>query len=393
MEYIVPASIIAAAIVLIGLLIRRAVVRRPAASEHEQSFLLLQNQVNATAQQTAQQMQSLRETMNESVQALTAQLGRSLSETNKTVGNRLDNTTKVIGDVRQQLGQLEQSSRQLIDLGRDISKLEDILRPPKLRGALGELFLADLLAQVLPASHYKLQYRFRGGETVDAVVMLRSGLVPIDAKFPLENFRRIVDAEGDETRLAARRTFIKDVKIHIDAIAAKYIRMDEDTFDFALMYVPAENVYYETLIKDDEFGGEMSLYAFALKKRVIPVSPNSFYAYLQTIILGLKGMRVEERSREILEKLSRLQKEFDNFSEAFRLVGQHLDNSQKKYTEAQKRFGKVEAKVEQIDGLARGLESEEQSLPAADDAPAELPQDSVDGAASGVSADTVVGGR
>ena len=147
------------------------------------------------------------------------------------------------------------------------------------------------------------------------------------------------------------------MKGHIDAIASKYIRTDENTFDFALMYVPAENVYYETIIRDDEFGGEMSLFGYALDKRVIPVSPNSFYAYLQTIILGLKGMRVEERSREILQNLSRLQKNFQNFSEAFRLVGQHLDNSLKQYANAEKRFGKMETKVDQIDGLARGLQS------------------------------------
>jgi len=190
-------------------------------------------------------------------------------------------------------------------------------------------------------------------------------MVPIDAKFPLDNFRRILSADSEEKRKNAKRVFIKDVKGHITAIASKYIRTDENTFDFALMYVPAENVYYETLIRDDAFGGEMSLFNFALQKRVIPVSPNSFYAYLQTIILGLKGMRVEERSREILDSLSRLQKEFENFAEAFRLVGQHLDNSTKKYMEAQKRFGKVELKVEQIDGLTRGLELEdgEQTAP------------------------------
>jgi len=138
--------------------------------------------------------------------------------------------------------------------------------------------------------------------------------------------------------------------------------MDEGTFDFALMYVPAENVYYETIVKDDEFGGETALFNYALKKRVVPVSPNSFYAYLQTIILGLKGLQVEERSREILENLSRLRREFDAFAEAFRLVGQHLDNSLKKFGEAQKRFDKVETKVEQIDGLAKGLEGAGEGL-------------------------------
>ena len=371
MEYVFPALIVAAAVIVAAVIVRRQAGGRQA-RQSEVDVSLLQNQIDASARQSAQQVDNLRQGLGESMQALSSQLSRSLADANRSVGERLDSTSKVIGDVRQQLGKLDESSRRMVEMGNDISMLQQILQPPKLRGSLGELFLSDLLAQILPASHFRLQYRFQGGETVDAVIMLRAGLVPIDAKFPLDNFKRIVSAEGDEeTRKAAKRAFVKDVKGHIDAIASKYIRTDENTFDFALMYVPAENVYYETLVKDDEFGGEMNLFNYALKKRVIPVSPNSFYAYLQTIILGLKGMRVEERSREIIDNLSRLRKEFDNFAEAFRLVGQHLDNSQKKYAEAQKRFGRLEGKVEQIDGLTRGLEDHAEARPAGLEAHAE----------------------
>jgi len=353
MDYLLPALIVAVAIIAAGLLLRRSIGAR----QSDNTLTLLQNQINANVGQTLQQVENLRNSLSESIESLNTRVAQSLSDANKNVGDRLDNTTRVIGDVRQMLGQLDESSRRMMEVGKEITKLEQILQPPKLRGALGELFLADMLAQILPSNHYKLQYHFKGGEVVDAVIILRSGMVPIDAKFPLENFKRITAGKSEEDRKNAKKAFIKDVKGHIDAIASKYIRMDENTFDFALMYVPAENVYYETIIKDDEFGGDMSFFNYAIKKRVIPVSPNSFFAYLQTIILGLKGMRVEERSREILENLSRLQKEFDNFSEAFRLVGQHLDNSVKKFGEAQKRFGKVESKVEQIDGLAKGLEA------------------------------------
>jgi len=351
MQYVLPAIVVGIVVALTLWILRRG------SGTQETAWTVVQNQVNESIRQTTSQIDSLQRGLNEAMQTLSGQLARSLADTNRNVGERLDNTTKVMGDVRQQLGQLEASSRHMLELGKDISTLQDILRPPKLRGSLGELFLADLLAQILPRAYYQLQYHFKGGETVDAVVMLRSGMVPIDAKFPLDNFKRVLAAPTDDERRAARKTFVKDVKNHIEAIATKYIRMDENTFDFALMYVPAENVYYETIIKDDESASDTSLFSFALKKRVIPVSPNSFYAYLQTIILGLKGMRVEERSREIIENLSRLQKEFAAFSEAFRLVGQHLDNSTKKYAEAQRRFGKVESKVEQIDGLTRGLES------------------------------------
>jgi len=354
MQFVLPALIIGVAIivavVIVGWLFRSQKTDDP-------TILLLQNQVNANIGQTTQQIESLRRSLNEAIQALSGQVSKALTDTNKAVGDRLDNTTKVIGDVRQQLGQLKESSERLIELGKDISKLEDILQPPKLRGGLGELFLGELLAQILPPAHYTLQHQFKGGETVDAVIKLHSGMVPIDAKFPLEDFRRLLGVANEDERKVARKAFIKNVKGHIDAIAQKYIRMDENTFDFALMYIPAENVYYETIIKDEESTDEMAIFNYAMKKRVIPVSPNTFYAYLQTVILGLKGMRVEERSREILDNLARLQKDFENFSNDFRVLGQHLDNSSKKYSEAQKRFEKVELKIEQIDGLAKGLDS------------------------------------
>ena len=351
--------IVAAAAIVAGIVIARILAAGMRPRPDDTALSLLQNQINAAGQQSAQQAEALRKAVADSLQALNLQLSRALSETGRTLDERLNSAVKVVGDVRQQLGQLEQSSRRMIQVGEDISRLQDILRPPKLRGALGELFLADLLAQVLPTSHYELQYRFKGGETVDAVIRLRAGLVPIDAKFPLENFKRVLAAASDDERKAAKRTFVRDVKGHIDAIASKYIRMDENTFDFALMYIPAENVYYEVIIKDVEQEADLAIFGYALSRRVVPVSPNSFYAYLQTIILGLKGMRVEEQSREIIDSLSRLQKEFENFVEAFRLVGQHLDNSTKKFAEAQKRLGKLEAKVEQIDGLTRGLQAGE----------------------------------
>ena len=362
MDMILPALIVVVPILIALFLLHRSLAAMKRDRAGDPAMALLQNQLNAGLEQTARQVGELQASLRDSLQNLGGQVSRGLADTHASVGSRLDNTTKVIGDVRQQLGQLEQSSRRMVEMGKDISRLEEILRPPKLRGSLGELFLAELLGQILPTDHYQLQYRFQGGETVDAVIFLRTGIVPIDAKFPLENFRRLLDATQDTDTTAARKAFVKDIKGHIDDISRKYIRTDEKTFDFALMYIPAENVYYETVIKEDAYVSDTSLFAYALKKRVIPVSPNSFYAYLQTIVLGLKGMRVEEHSREILDNLSRLRKEFDNFADAFRLVGQHLDNSTKKFGEAQTRFGKMESKVEQIDGLARGLKADDENV-------------------------------
>ncbi|MBU0676476.1 MAG: DNA recombination protein RmuC [Verrucomicrobia bacterium] len=317
----------------------------------DQSMVMLQNQVNEMTRQNAEQIDRLRQ----SLEKLNDGMQKTLTDSNRNVGERLDGAAKVIKDVSQQLGQLQESTKNVHEIGKDIASLQEVLRSPKLRGNLSELFLDDLLSQILPPEHYRMQYTFSGGETVDAVIVLKAGMVPVDAKFPLENFKRVIETEDEGERKAARKAFAKDVKIHIDAISSKYIRTDEGTFDFALMYIPAENVYYETIVKDTDVTST-SLFNYALQKRVIPVSPNSFYAYLQTILLGLKGMRVEESAREIINHLSRLQKEFEKFQEAFRLVGQHLDNSVKKFSEAEKRLGKVEGKMEQIEGSIEGEE-------------------------------------
>ena len=332
MEYIVVTLILFVAIIGAAWWTRR-VINQP---RDDQAFVLLQNQVNALGAQVAQAMDTSRKSMDE----------------------RLDNAARVIQGVSQQLGQLDASSRRMIELGKDISGLQDILRAPKLRGNLSELFLGDLLSQIMPADHYRMQHSFRSGEIVDAVIVLKAGMVPVDAKFPLENFRRIVQAGNDDERRAGKKVFIKDVKNHIDAIASKYIRADEGTFDFALMYIPAENVYYETIIKDEEFGGEMALFSYALNQRVIPVSPNSFYAYLQTILLGLKGLRVEESAREMLNQLAGLGKEFERFEESFRLVGKQLANSQGNFQDAERRFGKIQGRFEQINGTIKELGGE-----------------------------------
>ncbi|MBN1671590.1 MAG: DNA recombination protein RmuC [Kiritimatiellae bacterium] len=370
MEELIPAAVTVVAVLLLGWWIRRVLQQAAGARRDEQSLSMLQNQINANSQQTAQTLERLQQGMSHTLTQVSGQLAESLANVNKTVGDRLDNTTKVIGDVRQQLGQLDESSKRLLEVGKDISSLQDILKPPKPRGGMGELLLADLLQQILPPRHFELQHAFKGGERVDAVIRLGSGMVPVDAKFPLENFRRVIDSSDEEAAKAARRLFVRDVRKHIADIASKYIRQDEGTFDFALMYIPAENVYYEVIIKDADPDSGASLFHVALQKRVIPVSPNSFYAYLQTVLLGLKGMRVEERAREILDNLSRLRRELGTFAQAFRVVGQHLDNSAKKYQEAEKRFSRLDAKMEQVDGMVKGLDPEAQppdQLPAGND--------------------------
>ena len=277
-----------------------------------------------------------------------------LNKTQQSLGERLDNAARVVGGVQRSLGGLEEANRKIYEVGKDIASLQEILRAPKLRGGLGEYFLEDLLAQILPPQHFATQHAFRSGDKVDAVIKLGASLVPVDAKFPLENFKRIVDAGSDEDRIRAKRQFSSDVKKHIDAIAGKYIVPDEGTYDFALMYIPAENVYYETIIKDEAPEGK-GLTHYAMSKRVIPVSPNSLYAYLQAILLGLRGMKIEDRAKEIIHYLSRLQGDFGKFREEFALVGKHLGHVQSGYQNADRRLEQFSQKLQAADADQKEL--------------------------------------
>lgn len=284
-----------------------------------------------------------------SVETMRGSLDKNLLGVQETLGTRLDNAARAVQDVNRRLGSLGEATKRVIDVGKDISSLQEILRSPKLRGGLGELFLGDLLAQIFPPSHYELQHRFKSGEVVDAVIKLGKNLVPVDAKFPLENFKRLIgETVSEEERKANRRRFLADVKKHIEAISGKYILPDEGTFDFSLMYIPAENVYYELIIKDEAIDTEKSLLNYAFEKRVIPVSPNSFYAYLQTILLGLKGMHVEAQAQEILRNLSRLAGDFTKFHEDFEVLGKHLSNVKSKYDDADKKLIRFDDRLQRL---------------------------------------------
>jgi len=261
----------------------------------------------------------------------------------KTVGERIADTTKVFGEVKERLGELTQRTKEIQEVGKNISGLQDILRAPKFRGGFGELLLERLLADILPRDNYSLQYRFQNGETVDAVIRIGGNLVPIDSKFPLEDFERIVTAESEQEKVALRRQFTRTIKGHIDDVT-KYILPDENTFDFALMYIPAENVYYETVLRGQ--AEESEIYSYSLQKRVIPVSPNSFYAYLQVIILGLKGLHIEKTARDILGHLGRLQGDLQDFQEDYSTLGGHIRHAATKYEEAATKLTRLGDKLQ-----------------------------------------------
>ncbi len=272
---------------------------------------------------------------------------KTISDSSRHVGDRLDNAARVVGEVQGRLGKLEEASTKIFEVGKDIASLQEILRAPKLRGSLGELFLGDLLAQVLPKDYFELQYGFRSGEKVDAIIRSAQGLIAVDSKFPLENFVRLLETKTEEERKLARRVFLNDVKKHIDSISTKYILPGEGTLDLALMYIPAENVYYEIMLKNE--GTEKDLLRYANDKRVFPVSPNSFYAYLQTIAIGLRGMKLAEGVREVLDNVSGLKRDFAKFGDDFAKVGVHLSHARGSFELADKRREKLGEKMETME--------------------------------------------
>ena len=321
--------------------------QRPA---QDPSVQLLQQQVENLRKQMSEAVQSQTQIVNQQLHQMTQQVAQQLSavagqvsESQKSVGDRLDNAARVVGEVQKSLGALGQASQRIFEVGKDIAGLQEILRSPKMRGGLGEYFLEDLLGQILPAAHFTVQHTFKTGHTVDAVIQLGGKLVPVDSKFPLENFRRVLEAKTDEEGRPLKKKFVGDVKKHIESIALKYILPDEETYDFAFMYVPAENVYYECIIKTED--GEESLAEYALRRRVIPVSPACFYAYLQAILLGLRGFQIEENARAIMQNLARLKGDLARFRDDFAVIGKHLANTRGKYEEAEKRLDRFQDKI------------------------------------------------
>jgi len=305
---------------------RRQSERQEIFDHLRESLNLVQQQVSHLAQLVNQQLQGI----HSQFQQTTGQIGENL------------------GQVREHLGKMEMATREVLEKAKSIATLEELLRAPKFRGGLGELFLGDLLAQILPPAHYSLQYRFKNGEKVDAVIQIGNNLVPVDAKFPLENFRRYLQEENQKEKEACRRRFYQDVRKHIDDIASKYIRPEENTYDFALMYIPAENIYYETIIREETGGEEKSLFNYALQKRVIPVSPNSFFAYLQVIVLGLKGLQIEKSARAIFQALAQLEGDLNRFRSDFQILGSHLTNARSKFEEAEKKLDRLSNRLEQL---------------------------------------------
>ena len=284
---------------------------------------------------------TLQERTASELSARNAEFELRLQGLEQTLNTRLAATTESTTQIHDRLGQMTRATTEMIERAKELGRLEQALRPPKARGGFGELLLENLLRDRLPPDAYDLQHTFETGERVDAVLRAGGRLLPVDAKFPLDNFERMAAAEGDEQQLH-ERAFARDVKGHIDAIASKYIRPELGTLDLAFMYLPAEAIHYELVS-----GKTGALLAYAHERRVFPVSATTFSAYLQMIVLGLKGMQIEQRAEEVMRYCAALQQEFGKFKEDFDLVGTHLSRAHGKYADAGKRLDRFETKLDQ----------------------------------------------
>ncbi len=291
-------------------------------------------------------------------------LDRRLGDLDTKVDRRLEGLDGRILSTQQSAGQaatqivekltkLDGTAAQMLERANDLAKLEQMLRPPKARGGFGELLLENLLRDRLPPSAYQMQYTFKSGERVDAVIRIEK-LVPIDSKFPLDNFERMLDAEDEAERALYEKAFARDVKGHIDSISSKYVKPAEGTYDFGFMYLPVEAIYYELVC-----GKTGSLVKYANERRIFPVSPTTFTAYLQVISFGLKGMEFEQHAHEVMAYLADLRKDFGRFREDFELVGTHIGRAQTKYVAAEKRLDRFDGKLERA--------TDHEALEAADD--------------------------
>jgi DNA recombination protein RmuC len=281
-----------------------------------------------------------------------------MTETQTASSNLASNIFDTLGDVRR-------ATTTVAEQAKEFGALQDLLKSPKARGGLGEAMLEELLRQVLPPQSYDCQHRFGSGVIVDAVVKAGGRLICIDSKFPLSNYRRMCDASDEIERVDAERAFAADVDRHIRDIGSRYIVPDENTLDFAVMYVPAEGVYGEILRLSHR---RKSLFEIAIEARVIPMSPLNMYGYLQTVLFGLKCLRIEESAEAILDFCGRLQQDFERFAIEYDTLGKHIGNARSKYEEGTRKLDRLRGKLERVVDLAEdGDEADRPSLEVVND--------------------------
>lgn len=304
----------------------------------DNALLLLQNQLNE----------------------ITRTLDHKLGESTKAIQHQFGESAKIIRDVTERLVKLDETNKQVVNFADQLQSLQDILKNPKQRGILGEYYLETLLKNVLPSGSYQMQYEFKDGTIVDAVVFVKDKIIPIDSKFSLENYNRLVEERDQLERERLEKAFKTDLKARIDE-TSKYVKPAEKTMDFAFMFIPHEAIYYDLLVA--QVGtvkvNTRDLIEYAFKeKHVIIVSPTSFLAYLQTVLQGLKALQIEESAKEIRKNVEALGKHLASYEEYMKKLGNHLGTTVNTYNTAYKELGKIDKDVMRISGSAASIEPE-----------------------------------
>ena len=278
-----------------------------------------------------------------------------LKHSSATIQKQFKQSAEIIKDVTNQLSKLDSTNKQVLSFSQKMESLESILKNPKQRGVLGEYFLENMLSNVLQPNQYKMQYKFSNGEIVDAAIFFKENIIPIDAKFSLEKYNQIIE-ESDKIRCKKlKKEFKSDIKNRIDE-TSKYIRPNENTTNFAFMFIPAEGVYYSLLnYKVGEANAHSNdLIEYAFKKHVIIVSPTSFFAYLETVLQGLKALKIEESVKQIIKRIGDLSKHIDNYDSFMQKVGNHLGTTVNMYNNAYKEFKKIDKDIQKITNKESG---------------------------------------
>lgn len=311
-----------------------------------------------------QQLQQMSDAMAARLDRVTEQLDARLRENARAVdasklfvADRVSHTERAVREITGGLARLEQATGALRESTNEIANFQNLLKNPKMRGGFGEVLLGNLLGEMLPADRFVLQYQVPGtSEIADAIIRLQDNyIVAVDAKFPLSNYERYSHEEEPQAKKRLRAELVRDIKKHVADISKKYIVPSERTLDFAFMYVPVESVYYDIIVRGVGTG---SVWEYCMERKVIPVSPNSFIAYLYTILVGLRGLRVEEQAREILERLRQVRRDFQRFGEDFTMVGKHLTNAKNRFDDSARRLDTFGMRLEQIEGVGAPVLSE-----------------------------------
>jgi DNA recombination protein RmuC len=300
--------------------------------------------------------------------SLDARMSESSRNVNETMRSQLGESAKLIREITQEITSVKEIGRQTQTYAEQLQSLQDLLKNPKQRGILGEYYLETVLKNVMSPQDYQIQYPFKNGEIVDAVIIINKKLVPVDSKFSLDNYNRFVGTPiGSAERATAEKAFVNDLKLRITE-TAKYIRPEEDTMDFAFMFIPSEGIYYDLLTNQVGVDEEENLIQRAASRyKVIIVSPTSFLAYLQTVMQGLKALQIEQKAVEIQKRVGELGKHIGSYEEYHKKLGTALGTAVSHYNNSYKELGKVEKDVFRIADTKIGIEQQLLEKPAMED--------------------------